>query len=191
MECFFKAFGLNFLSTWDKVLRSKFYIVCFIFLDMEKEEVGGRRIVWHRLFSWVILIGVIWLIWIFFFGYEDCQDKACFDANLLDCDKANFIGGDDMIFRYEIRGNDGDKCVVDVELLQGELNNEDSRKLEGQSMTCMLPEGVVVDPESDIGLCHGLLKEGLQDLVIRKLHTYLVQNLGRLNLEMAGLPEGV
>ena len=69
------------------------------------------------------------------------------------------------------------------------MNNADSISLEGQSMTCMLPLGVVMAPESDIGICHGLLKEGLQDLVIRKLHTYLVQNLGRLNLEVAGLPE--
>mgnify|MGYP001355738711 CR=1 FL=1 len=95
-----------------------------------------------------------------------------------------------MIFRYDIKGKDGDYCEVDVELLQGELNNADSLKLEGQSMTCMLLLGVIVAPESDIGLCHGELKEGLQDLVIRKLHTYLVQNLGRLNLEVAGLPEG-
>jgi len=94
-----------------------------------------------------------------------------------------------MIFEYNIRGETKGACEVEVELLQGELNNVDSLKLEGQSMTCMLPLGAVVAPESDISICHGLLKEGLQDLVIRKLHTYLVQNLGRLNLEMAGLPE--
>ena len=67
--------------------------------------------------------------------------------------------------------------------------NQDSIKLESQKMTCMLPKGIVMIPESDIGNCHGMLKEGLQDLVIRKLHTYLVQNLGKLNLEMLGLPE--
>jgi len=44
-------------------------------------------------------------------------------------------------------------------------------------------------PESNIGKCTGLLKEGLQDLVIKKLHTYLVQNLGKLNLELVDLPE--
>ena len=56
-------------------------------------------------------------------------------------------------------------------------------------MTCMLPEGIVMIPESNIGKCSGLLKEGLQDLVIRKLHTYLVQNLGRINLEVLDVPE--
>jgi hypothetical protein len=73
-------------------------------------------------------------------------------------------------------------------LLQGELNNQDSVKLEGNKMECKLPRGVVMIPESDIGNCHGLLKEGLQDLVIQKLHTYLVQNLGRINLELVDIP---
>src|SRR3989339_744360 len=95
-----------------------------------------------------------------------------------------------MIFRYVIRGERDGDCLVEVELLRGELNNADSMRLEGHTMECRLPFGVVVAPESDISVCHGLLKEGLQDLVIRKLHTYLVQNLGRLNLEMAGLPKG-
>jgi hypothetical protein len=74
-------------------------------------------------------------------------------------------------------------------LLQGELSNQDSVRLEGQEMTCFLPKGVVMIPESDIGRCHGLLKEGLQDLVIEKLHAYLVQNLGQINLEMIDVSE--
>ena len=94
-----------------------------------------------------------------------------------------------MIFEYIIRGNSDDKCRVDIELLQGELNNQDSIKLERQSMSCMLPESVIMIPESDISNCHGMLKEGLQDILIKKLHVYLVQNLGRLNLELAPIPE--
>lgn len=89
-----------------------------------------------------------------------------------------------MIFEYTVRGTSGDSCVVNVELLQGELNNQDSIKLEGREMRCRLPSGVIMIPESDIGNCHGELKEGLQDLVIKKLHTYLVRNLGQLNLEL-------
>jgi len=95
-----------------------------------------------------------------------------------------------MIFEYIIRGVSDGECEVDLELLRGELNNQDSLKLEGHEMTCYLPKGVLMIPESNIGKCTGLLKEGLQDLVIRKLHTYLVQNLGKLNLELVDIPEG-
>ena len=168
---------------------SKFYIVNLVFLGMKKEESRGVISRWRKLLTFVVLIVFFLFIWFLFFDYSDCQSKACFDAKLKVCDKARFIDGDDMIFRYVIEGKKGGECEVEVELLQGELDNEDSIKLERQSMTCMLPLGVVVAPESDIGVCHGLLKEGLQDLVIKKLHTYLVQNLGRLNLEMVGLPE--
>ena len=100
-----------------------------------------------------------------------------------------FIGGTDMIFEYAIKGASDGECEVELELLVGELNNQDSIKLERQKMTCMLPKNVVMIPESNIGNCHGLLKEGLQDLIIKKLHVYLVQNLGQINLEMIGLPE--
>jgi hypothetical protein len=144
---------------------------------------------WRKLISLIVLVGFLWSIWFLFFSYEDCSNRVCFDENLKDCDNARFIAGDDMIFEYIIRGESKGRCEVEVELLQGELNNEDSRKLEGQTMTCMLPLGAVVDPESDTSVCHGLLKEGLQDLVIRKLYTYLVQNLGRLNLELVGVPQ--
>lgn len=123
-----------------------------------------------------------------FFGYAECESWDCFNSKLEDCSKVKFIGGDDMIFEYVIKGASGGECEVSVQLLQGELNNQDSIKLEMNKMSCYLPEGVVVIPESNIGKCTGLLKEGLQDLVIKKLHTYLVQNLGTLNLEMLDVP---
>lgn len=143
---------------------------------------------WKKLVALVILIGFFLSIWFLFFAVDDCKYKDCFDSNLKECSKAKFIGGDEMIFQYVIKGKNSGECEVEVELLQGDLNNADSLKLEGKKMTCMLPLGVIVEPESDIGLCHGLLKEGLQDLIISKLHNYLVQNLGKLNLEMAELP---
>ncbi len=158
---------------------------------MKGEEIENSGFSWWKLIAGIILVGFFLSIWFMFFSYEKCADKVCFEDNLKDCDNALFVSGDDMIFRYVIRGERDGDCLVEVELLRGELNNADSMRLEGHTMECGLPFGVVVAPESDISVCHGLLKEGLQDLVIRKLHTYLVQNLGRLNLEMAGLPKGV
>ena len=149
-----------------------------------------------RYFNWkwfvalVVVAVLVWGIWAVFFGYPTCDNRDCFNDKLKDCDKVVFIGeSDDMIFEYIIKGTSGGECEVSVQLLQGELNNQDSLKLEMNKMTCYLPEGVVMIPESNIGKCTGLLKEGLQDLVIKKLHTYLVQNLGKLNLEMLDLPE--
>ena len=136
----------------------------------------------------VLVVVVLVVLGFWFFGYGECDNWDCFNENLRRCDRVKFVGGTDMIFEYVIKGVSGGECEVDVELLMGELNNQDSIRLEHQKMTCMLPEKVVMIPESNIGKCHGLLKEGLQDLVIKKLHTYLVQNLGRINLEIIEVP---
>ena len=149
----------------------------------------------RRYFNWkwfvilIVLAVLFWGIWVIFFSYATCETWDCFNNKLEDCNKVKFIGGDDMIFEYVIKGISDGECEVGVQLLQGELNNQDSIKLEMQEMVCMLPSGVVAIPESDIGKCHGLLKEGLQDLIIKELHSTLVQNLGRLNLEVLDVPE--
>ncbi len=143
---------------------------------------------WKKWLTVIVIAGVIWSVWFVFFSYDHCRNRSCFDTHLKSCERAIFIGGSDSIFRYTINGKSGDGCSVDVKLLQGKLDNMDSMKLEGKTMTCLLPFGVVVSPESNINVCHGLLKEGLQDLIIRNMHSYLVQNLGRLNLAVTGLP---
>ena len=138
----------------------------------------------------LFFIIAIWVVWRIFFSYTVCDNWDCFNSNLENCNKAKFIGeSNGIVFEYIIRGNSNNFCKVDVELLQGKLNNQDSIKLENQKMTCNLPKGIAIIPESNIGDCHGLLKEGLQDLIIEKLYTYLVQNLGRINLEVLDIPK--
>ena len=143
---------------------------------------------WKWFVFFCVIVVIFLAMWFLFFYYDECESWSCFNEYLEGCDRVKFIGGVDMIYEYTVEGRAGSACEVGVQLLQGRLNNQDSIKLEGHEMTCMLPRGVVMIPESDIGRCHGLLKEGLQDLVIKKLHTYLVQNLGRINLEVLGVP---
>tara|TARA_Y100000310_G_C20523406_1_gene734816 strand:+ start:510 stop:971 length:462 start_codon:yes stop_codon:yes gene_type:complete len=147
------------------------------------KEVKKSSKIWKWFFIIIIIVGVTYFGRGLLVSYDECDTWECFDSHLETCDRAEFIGGQRMIFEYKIEGKSGDDCEVNVELLQGELNNQESTKLEGHKMNCMLPYGVVMIPESDISNCHGLLKEGLQDLVIQKLHNYVVQNLGRINLE--------
>jgi hypothetical protein len=53
-------------------------------------------------------------------------------------------------------------------------------------MICSLERGVVIAPESSLDDCAGELKEGLQDLVISRLHKYIVQNIGKINADLFG-----
>ena len=69
-----------------------------------------------------------------------------------------------------------DKCVVYVKNLEI-AGTKEEKELRGKDMRCYLPKGIVMAPEEQIADCHGLLKEGLQDLIIKKLHLYIVQNI--------------
>ncbi|MFA5061340.1 MAG: hypothetical protein WC494_03425 [Candidatus Pacearchaeota archaeon] len=130
------------------------------------------------------ILALGFFIWRFLIYSEKCESWNCFNNNLESCKRTTFVGGSEMIFRYEILGKTGDRCEVNITLLQGEVGNQDSKKIEGKSMTCSLPLGVVMIPESNLIYCSGVLKESFQELFINKLYTYIVQNLGRINLEI-------
>ncbi len=145
-----------------------------------KKSSGKNHFAIKLLIILIVALGAIYAGWLFFFSFDSCSDWNCFNEYLKSCDRAKFIGGEDMIFRYSILGSSGDECNINVELLQGELNNQDSLRLEGQSMVCSLPKGFVGVPERDMSVCHGVLRENLQDLVIKKMYTYIIQNIDNL-----------
>lgn len=148
-----------------------------------------RDFVLKGLVVLLALFVVGWGVWFLFFSYDDCRDWNCFGERLESCDRVKFVGGTGIIFEYVVKGSFWGDCEVEVTLLRDKLNEQGSVDLEGMSMVCMLPRGVVAAPENDMALCHGFLKEGLQDLIIEKLHVYIVKNLGQLNLEIADLPD--
>ena len=161
---------------------------------MEKEELvkafnlksdkKPKRVLEKRnkyLILGISLLVIILILIITLTHYQRCDSLECVNKNLEKCKKTVFAGGQGMIFGYVIEGKVDDSCIVDVELLQGELNNQDSLILEGKSMRCSIPKSVVILPESDLSYCHGELKEALQEQVIKQLHGYLVKNLGQIN----------
>jgi len=148
----------------------------------KKKEV--KKINYKSILIIFCIIMLVFFFWRYFLVYTKCERWDCFNDNLKKCSRARFIGGSEMIFEYNILRKFDGKCVVNVTLLQGELNNQDSKKIEGKSMECRLPLGIVMLPESNIGYCSGMLKENFQELFINKLHIYIAQNLGRINLEV-------
>jgi len=152
---------------------------------MVKTKPKKKRGIWKILLTLLIIAAIFYVTWFFLGRQEECSDRSCFESKLELCKRVRFVGGSEMIYEYLIQGKTGDFCEVKVRLLKGELNNQNSIALEGKEMICEIPLGVIMNPESDISQCHGLLKEGLQDLIIQKLHTYLVQNVGKINQEIA------
>jgi hypothetical protein len=141
-----------------------------------------KKIIWAVIIVLLILAAVF--IWLKFFYFEKCLDKMCFYSSLSKCERASFISDGNITLRYKISGKSGDNCIVNIELLDAGLSNKDLRKVKNLDMKCFLPYGVLIIPESDLALCHGNLKESFQDLIINKLHTYIVKNLGEINADL-------
>ncbi|MGC9310005.1 MAG: hypothetical protein ACP5D2_04910, partial [Candidatus Nanoarchaeia archaeon] len=95
-----------------------------------------------------------------------------------------YVREGEMIFRYKIEGRQADSCEINVKMLGGDLNNQDMNELKNKEMICSLPFGSVMMPESNLNNCHGMLKESLQDLMIERMHKYIINNLGEINLEI-------
>ena len=132
----------------------------------------------------LLLIGILFTIWIKFTEYKGCDTWECFNEKLESCSKAKFAGGKEIIFGYTIHGKTNNQCEIDVEFLQGDLTEKNTRSLENEKMTCYTPIGAIMLPEAELKNCHGILKERLQEQVISQLHNFIIQNIGQVNKEL-------
>lgn len=129
----------------------------------------------------LVFLGIT--IYFNFFYARKCSSIECFNSALAKCKKASFVNSkDDSTWLYSIKGTSKGKCVVNVKNIWIKL--DEAKAVQDKSMLCSLPKGVVMQPESDLTECHGLLKEALQDIIIERLHTYIVQNIGQISTEL-------
>jgi hypothetical protein len=127
-----------------------------------------------------ILVFLAITIFFTFFYAKKCKDANCFNSMLAKCKKAEFLNSkEDSTWLYSIKGSNKDKCVVNVKNVLIKL--DEAKAVQGKSMLCYLPKGVVIAPESALDECHGMLKEALQDIIIERMHTYIVQNIGQIS----------
>jgi hypothetical protein len=130
----------------------------------------------------IILIGAIYFT--FYFSYS-CEDMACFKSHQRECSRTKFINNaDDIIWEYNILGESNKACEIYVNILKVKQGSLEKKRIEGENMVCYLPLGKDVAPEADISNCHGLLKEELQDMMIEKLHLYVIENIGEISEEL-------
>jgi hypothetical protein len=89
---------------------------------------------------------------------------------------------------YIVKGSEkGDACKIEVRLLQMKEGTIEAEKLQGKKMICDVKKGEERFPEKDISRCTGELKEELQDIIIQRMHNYLLQNVGEIKEEFESL----
>lgn len=105
------------------------------------------------------------------------------------CKRVSWIREDSQAsWLYTITGNaKGDACEVEVQLLKMKEGTIDSEKLQGKEMTCVLLKSDTRFPEKDISKCEGELRGDLQDIIIQRMHNYLLKNVGEIREEFESL----
>jgi len=134
----------------------------------------------------VLIIGfvliILGLITFNYFYYAKCSNEECFTNSLIKCKKTYYLNEqENLIMNYKILGKNSDKCNVEVKILKIKLGNVDLINLENKGMICNLPLGLLTTPETNINDCHGELKEEMQNIIIKRMHTEIIENLGNIN----------
>jgi hypothetical protein len=136
----------------------------------------------------IVFIALILFASYFFFYYRrPCGTSGCFSEAGLSCKKVFWIREDAQAsWYYEINGKSGDdNCKVGVKILKMKQGTIESEKLEGKEMDCIVDRRELTSPESDMAKCSGPLKEELQDIIIQRMHDYLLQNIGEIEEEFS------
>ena len=135
-----------------------------------------------------LVISVLILILVCFFVYTkylynfECGGSECFIKRMEKCLRTDYINdADEATWKYEIKGIEGGLCRIDVELVQAKEGELWVSRVEGFDMECFYERGVSAYPEKDLAKCHGRLKEELQTEIIKKLHSYVLTNVGDIN----------
>ncbi len=138
----------------------------------------------------ILIIGLIGFgVYFIFFTADACDDFECYENALLNCKRVWFVKEDeDYVWRYEILSRaDKNTCNVKVRLIKIKNAEVIKEGLEGKEMKCKVEKIGDIYPEKDMSRCNGLLKEELQEIIIDKLHSYLLDNIGKINEELKGV----
>tara|TARA_Y100000310_G_C20240553_1_gene604448 strand:+ start:85 stop:573 length:489 start_codon:yes stop_codon:yes gene_type:complete len=119
----------------------------------------------------------------------ECSDKTCFNNAMNNCKRISWVREDaQATWVYQVGGNaKGDSCKINVKLLKMKEGTIDSERLEGLEMDCAMLKTETQFPEKDISVCSGVLKEELQDIIIQRMHNYLLENIGSISEEFQGV----
>jgi len=151
------------------------------------EAQGYRNIKKRILIAITILIIIIIIsaIYLIIFKTEKCSNQECFFSALDNCKRVSWINENEKsTFKYTIiSSSDNQKCKINVQLLNIKQGPADNEKLLGKSMICNIQKSETQYPEEDLSACSGILKEEMQNIIIQKMHSYLLENIGEIKQE--------
>jgi len=151
------------------------------------EGQGYRNIKKRVLIAITILIIIIIcsVIYLTVLKTEKCSDQECFFSSLENCERTSWVNENEKsTYKYTILSNiDKQKCKVNVQLLNLKQGSAENERLLTKSMICNVQKTETQSPDKDLSMCSGPLKEEMQNLIIQKMHNYLLENIGEIKEE--------
>ena len=132
----------------------------------------------------IVLISLAASVYFLYLNVITCTNQACFNQALTTCRASYFTNdGADTVIQYKILGEQDNTCEIEVTLLHIKTGAAKITDLQGTSMICNTQYGAIVVPEKDLKYCHGLMKERIQEIIIKRMHSQIVQNIGKISEE--------
>lgn len=145
-------------------------------------EKQGYKNIKNRIIisSIIIIIAVIIFSTALAMTPKKCPDSFCFKDSFYKCKNSYWIKEDSKAaWYYQIIGKAGKNfCDVNVKLLKMKQGDIETESLTGKEMVCKVHISESDYPEENIKNCTGVLKEEIQDIIIQRMHNYLLENLG-------------
>ncbi|MDD5193064.1 MAG: hypothetical protein PHF67_00605 [Candidatus Nanoarchaeia archaeon] len=135
----------------------------------------------------ILVISAIYLFYIF--NSKSCEDETCFISAIEHCQKASWLKEEaDSVWMLRILGKeDNNHCRLYARLVNLRSGALDSEKLIGKDMTCIVLNTETSFPSSDMAECTGILKEEIQDIIIKRMHDYILSNIGEIKEEFGAI----
>ena len=140
----------------------------------------GRLAVVGGIFLAVFVVG-------YYTGFlrENCKDDiSCFEQRARECRPSDLVYMQhNNVYVYTVGNSIGD-CTISVTLKRVEAGAPvEFQNLEGEKMTCSIPKnelgGLTIENfNSYMSYCHGILKEGLYEIILTRVYSHLVGQMG-------------
>lgn len=145
------------------------------------ERQGYGKIYQRLIISLIILCIalIIFLGYYFIYSEKSCSDQECFKSAFENCKRVNFIKEDSQAsWLYQIIGkSEKSRCFVKVTLIELKKGTIETEVLQDKSMVCNTIRDNALNAEGDLNECTGILKEEMQEIIIQRMHNYLLKNI--------------
>ena len=150
-----------------------------------KKEIKDRLNKNKKLIISLVLILLIILVFLRINVIDKTCDDECFDEKLKECEFIDFVTQkNNNVYRYTIFSSLGNDCKVKITLERTAPGSDPDIQelLEGKSMTCNIPKNLLETTNLDnidnfLQYCSGELKEGILELIIKRMYSLIIGNL--------------